>query len=110
MSNLPKLRWFQYRLTTWFIVVAILGCAVAFHPEFRFFDASESVKRPGVISDMVILEYRHFGTDFHLHTCSLWIFGISKLIRPAIAIALLIALGFVLKIRNSRREKAAPRS
>jgi hypothetical protein len=44
MDNVPKRPWFQFRLSTWFVLVAILGWAMATRPYVEY----QSVASGGV--------------------------------------------------------------
>ena len=42
MRFLPSRRWFQFRLSTWFVLVAILGWAMATRPYYGWFVSRQS--------------------------------------------------------------------
>ena len=106
MSEGPaKRRWFQFRLASWFVLVAILAWAMSLKPEFRY---KHSTGLSGGPPDIFIFEFFYVSPDRSINHWEFWAIGISALLWPALALVAFVAWKAVRLFLNHRHEKPPP--
>lgn len=110
MHFLPPRRWFQFRLSTWFILVVILGWAMAcqpwiVHARFGVAPRGFASSTPKLVTFLNVKYVRRFTTPYLYDE-----FGLNrKLGGPALAVAAFLAWKAAWAVvERRRRQSAAP--
>lgn len=130
MNAKPQRRWFQFRLSTWFVLIAIVAWAMALRPWGEYVVRAMPT-RPGRtdvfsahISRNVPQERlglssagsdSNWVTDFRVYTGNprqmrrfLAVFGPAEIVWPVLSLAVLAAWKLAWRMVDRRRERAAP--
>jgi len=96
MRFLPPRRWFQFRLSTWFVLVAILGWAMACRPwwvnEFDIDESSPRLVTGDITQGIYLVDKSHVN---------------GQLLQPASALAVFLAWKAAWAVVERRRRRSA---